>query len=284
MASSVWKGYISFGLVTFPVHLSTAARPQTVHFHMLHGKDLSRIKEVWYCGQEDKPVAKDEIVKGYEVEKGRYVVVEDAELKKIAPPTSNAVEILQFVRKDEVDPLFFEKSYYVVPEEGAEKPYQLLTRAMKEAEYLAVGKVAMHGREHIVLIRPAGDSMVLHTMYFENELNKGHEAHVTAQTKANANEMKLARQLIETLAGPFEPGRFDDEYRKNIEHLIEQKEKGRKVTAIKQPKRAPVLDIVQALQQSLKQSAAKQTPAKAKGNPAKGATAKRSPKRKSTAA
>src|SRR3954447_16548534 len=185
MPSSVWKGYISFGLVTFPVHLSTAARPQTIHFHMLHSKDLSRIKEVWYCAEEDKPVQREEIVKGYEVEKGQYVVVEEAELKRIAPPTSNAVDILQFVRASEVDAIYLEKSYYVVPESGAEKPYQLLATAMRESKYYAVGKVAMHGREHIVLIRPAEEGLVLHTMYFQNELNQAHQMHAPAKAKAS---------------------------------------------------------------------------------------------------
>lgn len=277
MPSSVWKGYISFGLVTFPVHLSTAARPQTIHFHMLHSKDLSRIKEVWYCAEEDKPVSREDIVKGYEVEKGQYVVVEDAELKRIAPPTSNAVDILQFVRGSEVDPIYLEKSYYVVPESGAEKPYQLLAGAMNEAKYYALGKVAMHGREHIVLIRPTGEGLVLHTMYFQNELNKVHQATPPAKSKTASNEMKLAKQLIDTLAAPFKPDQFEDDYRKNIEHLLAQKQKGQKITAVKQPKRAPVVDIMQALQQSLKQSAGKRTAAK----PAAG---KRAARRKTAAA
>jgi DNA end-binding protein Ku len=244
---------------------------------MLHNKDLSRIKEVWYCAEEDKPVSRDEIVKGYEVEKGNYVVVDQAELKRIAPPTSNAVDILQFVRESEVDPIYLEKSYYVVPESGAEKPYQLLAGAMKESKYYALGKVAMHGREHVVLIRPAEEGLVLHTMYFQNELNQAHQVHEPAKSKGSANEMKLAKQLIDTLAAPFKPEEFDDEYRKNIEHLIEQKQKGQKISVVKQPKRAPVVDIVQALQQSLKQSAAKRTTAKP-------ATAKRAMKRRTTAA
>jgi DNA end-binding protein Ku len=244
---------------------------------MLHKKDLSRIKEVWYCAEEDKPVSRDEIVKGYEVEKGSYVVVDDADLKRIAPPTSTAVEILQFVRGGEVDPIYLEKSYYVVAEAGAEKPYQLLSAAMNEVKYCALGKVAMHGREHIVLIRPTDRGLVLHTMYFENELNKAHQAPANAKSKASPNEMKLAKQLIDTLAAPFKPGEFEDEYRKNIEHLLEQKQKGQKISAVKQPKRAPVVDIAKALQESLKQSAAKRTTAKP-------AAAKRAVKRRTSAA
>src|ERR1700687_5326763 len=117
MPAIVWKGFITFGLVSFPVRLFAAARPESVHFHMLHKKDLSRIKEVWYCAEENKPIERSEIVKGYEVSKGDYVVVEDEELKKIAPPTASTMEIVQFVGSDDVDPIFFQSSYYVAPEE-----------------------------------------------------------------------------------------------------------------------------------------------------------------------
>src|SRR6478672_11385893 len=125
MPAVVWKGYITFGLVSFPVRLYSAARPEAVHFHMLHAKDLSRVKEVWYCAEEDKPIDRSEIVKGYEIEKGEYVVVEAEELKKIAPPTATTMEILQFVANDAVDPIYFESSYYVAPEDKNAKPYTL---------------------------------------------------------------------------------------------------------------------------------------------------------------
>src|SRR5579872_4461858 len=121
MAATVWKGYISFGLVSFPVRLFSAARPETVHFHMLHKKDLSRVKEVWYCAEEDERIDRSDMVKGYETGKGEYVVVEDEELKKIAPPTASTMEILQFVGRDDVDPIYFESSYYVAPEEKISK-------------------------------------------------------------------------------------------------------------------------------------------------------------------
>src|SRR6478609_5430441 len=123
MPAIVWKGYITFGLVSFPVRLHSAARPEAVHFHMLHNKDLSRVKEVWYCAEEDKPVQRDQIVKGYEFEKGQYVVVEPEDLEKIAPPTARVMEILQFVRAGEVDPILFDKSYYVESDQTVSKPY-----------------------------------------------------------------------------------------------------------------------------------------------------------------
>src|ERR1700677_994811 len=129
MAATVWKGFISFGLVSFPVRLFSAARGETVHFHMLHKKDLSRVKEVWYCAAENKPIERSEIVKGYETNKHEYVVVDDEDLKKIAPSTATTMEIQQFVKTNDVDPIFFETSYYMIPEEKVSKPYALLVAA-----------------------------------------------------------------------------------------------------------------------------------------------------------
>ena len=156
MPATVWKGFISFGLVSFPVRLFSAARAETVHFHMLHKKDLSRVKEVWYCAEENKPIDRSDIVKGYETSKNKYVVVEDDELKKIAPTTATTMDILQFVGNDEVDPIFFESSYYVAAEDSTAKPYVLFMAALSDTKQDAIAKIAMHKREHIVLIRPSG--------------------------------------------------------------------------------------------------------------------------------
>src|SRR5882762_1326994 len=133
MPATVWKGSLGFGLVSFPIRLFAAARPESIHFHMLHNKDESRVKEVWFCAKEDKPIERSEIVKGYEFSKGDYVVVDDEELKKVAPPTASEMAIVQFVRESEVDPIFFESSYYVAPDKGGDKPYGLLLGAMKES-------------------------------------------------------------------------------------------------------------------------------------------------------
>src|SRR3954451_2368030 len=251
MASSVWKGYISFGLVSFPVRLLAAAREETVHFHMLHQKDLSRIKEVWYCAEENKPVQRDQIVKGYEFEKGQYVVIEDEDLKKAAPPTARVMEILQFVRANEVDPILFDKSYYVQPDETVSKPYSLLLRAMGDTKYYAVAKLAMHGREHVVIIRPTRNGMVLHTMYYEDELHKANQPSLPKEEKYTQKEIELAKRLIDTLASPFKLDEYHDTYRDNVLKMIEQKQKGHKVTPIRQPRVAPVMDLMAALQQSL---------------------------------
>ncbi len=268
MPATVWKGFISFGLVSFPVRLMAAARAKPVRFHMLHKKDLSRVKEVLYCAEEDKPVSRDEIVKGTEVEKGEYVVVTDEELKKIAPPTASTMDILQFVKAGDVDPIHFESSYYVAPEGAVSKPYMLLMKAMSEAKHYAVAKIAMHNREHIVIIRPAEQGLVLHTMYFVDELQEKNAPSIP-KAQFSAKELDLAKTLVNKLAGPFKPEQFHNEYRENVERLLEQKQRGEKVTPVKQPRAKAVVNIMEALQQSLKASVAK---------PAKKAAARRSRK------
>lgn len=250
MPATVWKGYLSFGLVSFPVRLFSAARAEAVHFHMLHKKDLSRIKEVWYCAEEDKPIERSEIVKGYEVEKGEYVTVDDEELKKIAPTTATTMEVLQFVANDDVDPLLFESSYYVAAEEKVSKPYTLFMAALTETKHDAIAKVAMHNREHIVLIRPADGGLVLHTLYYEDELHKANKAEAP-KTKFTAKELDMAKNLVQHLTARFKLGEFHDTYRDNVERLIEEKQKGEKITLVKQPRKAPVVDLMEALKKSL---------------------------------
>jgi DNA end-binding protein Ku len=261
MAATVWKGYISFGLVSFPVRLFSAARAETVHFHMLHKKDQSRVREVWYCIEEDKPIDRSDIEKGFEVSKGKYVVVDDEQLKKIAPPTATTMDILQFVDDDEVDPIYFESSYYVAAEDKTAKPYVLFMAALEDSGKNAIAKIAMHNREHIVLIRPSRGGLVLHTLYYPAELHQGNRSEAP-KAKYSARELELARGLINHLKAPFKPSEFKDTYRENVERLIEQKRKGQKVTAVKQPAKAPVIDLMEALKRSLKSAASRPSAAK----------------------
>lgn len=253
MAAYVWKGQISFGLVSFPVKLSAAARPERIHFHMLHSKDLSRVKEVWFCAEEDKPIDRADIVKGYEIGKGDYVVIEDDELKQVAPATASSVDISQFVDAAKVDPIYFESSYYVLPDEKAAKAYFLFVAALKDTGQSAIAKIAMHGREHVVLLRPSEDGLLLHTLYFEDEL---HRARKSAAPKASysAKELQLAKSLVEHLRAPFKPEQFHDTYRDNVKHLIDQKKKGKKITPTEAPRKAPVVDLMEALKRSLTSS------------------------------
>jgi DNA end-binding protein Ku len=255
MAATVWKGFISFGLVSFPVRLFSAARAEAVHFHMLHKKDQSRVKEVWYCAEENKPIERSEIEKGYEVSKGEYVAVEDDELKKIAPPTATTMEILQFVGKDEVDPMYFESSYYVAAEDRTAKPYVLFMAALTDTGQNAIAKIAMHNREHVVLIRPSNGTLVLHTLFYPDELHKANRSEAP-KAKYTSKELELAKSLVNQLTAPFKPREFTDTYRENVVRLIEQKRKGHRITTVKQPRKAPVVDLMEALKRSLKSSSA----------------------------
>lgn len=279
MPATVWKGYLSFGLVSFPIRLFAAARAETVHFHMLHNKDLSRVREVLYCAQEDRPVDRADIVKGYEYEKNKYVVIEQSELQQVAPPTASAMEILQFVRMEEIDPIYLETSYYVAPEDEVSRPYTLLLDAMKATGYDALAKVAMHHKEHIVVLRPTDRGIVLHTMFFADELHEANRQFTPKSEKFDRKEFELAKQLIESLAGPFKPEQYEDQYRKNVEKLIATKRNGKKVVPIRQPKTAPVADLMKALQQSLSQV---QRPAKTSSKASKPVVLKKTARKRTT--
>ena len=276
MAATVWKGYLTFGLVSFPVRLFSAARSEAVHFHMLHKKDLSRVKEVWFCTEEDKPIDRSDIVKGYEVAKGEYVTINDEELKKIAPTTATTMEILQFVATDRVDPLLFESSYYVAPEEKVSKPYALFMAALTETKRDAIAKVAMHNREHVVVIRPAEGGLVLHTLYYADELHKANQAEAP-KTKFSAKELDMAKSLIQHLTGKFNLREFHDTYRENVERLIEEKKKGEKITTVKKPRKPPVIDLMEALRKSLQSRQSSQQPTRA------GTSAKKVPRKRKAA-
>jgi DNA end-binding protein Ku len=263
MAATVWKGYISFGLVSIPVRLYSGARGKTISFHLLHGKDQSRVHEVMYCDAEDKPVERSELIKGYEYKKGQYVVVAAEEIKQVTPRTQSVMEILQFVKGDEIDPVFFESSYYVAPDANGEKPYALLFEAMRQSSYDGLAKVTMHGREHIVILRPAKRGIMLHTMYYADEVRDVPE--VTPHSNlVKDKELQMAKALIEALVGDFEPAKFKDTYRENLEKLIAAKAKGKEIAPAPQPKTAKVVDIMEALRKSLESKSAEEKPAPAK--------------------
>ena len=170
MATTVWRGHLTFGLVSLPVKLFTAARGETVSFNQLHRTDHSRVKQVLYCQTEDKPIERSEIVKGFEYEKGRYVVIDEEDIRKIQPTTAKVMEILEFVKTADVDPVYFESSFYRSPDAAGEKPYALLFDALKRTGYVGVAKVTMHNREHIVILRPGPRGILLHTMYYAHEI------------------------------------------------------------------------------------------------------------------
>jgi DNA end-binding protein Ku len=250
-------------LVSFPIRLFSAARSESVSFNQLHKHDGSRIKQVIFCQAEDKPIPRSEIVKGFEYEKDRYVVVEDEEIKKVAPQTAKVMEILEFVKSDQVDPIYLETSYYMAPDEAGEKPYALLFDALKKTGYAGVAKVAMHNREHIVILRPGKNGVLMHTMYFAHEIRQVDEFR-TDLSLVKEKELALATNLIEALAADFDPAKYKDEYRENLLKMIEAKKQGEEVVATPEPQQAKVVDILEALKASLaaaKKPAASETSA-----------------------
>ena len=200
MAASVWSGYLTFGLISMPVRLFSGARSSGISFHMLHRDDLSRVKQQLYCPVDNKVIGRDEIVKGYEYRKDEYVVVEPDEIKKIEPKTAKTMEILEFVKADDVDPVYFESSYYMMPEEAGRRPYSLLSKALEESEYVAIAKVTMHNREYTVFLRPKEGGLMLHTMYYSDEVREV-EGFGRPDVELKEGEVKIAHQLIEALAG-----------------------------------------------------------------------------------
>ncbi len=251
MASTVWKGHLTFGLVSLPVKLFSAARSETVSFNQLHAPDHSRVKQVLYCQAEDKPVARNELVKGYEYEKDKYVVVSEDDIKKAAPPSSRTMEILEFVKSDQVDPVYYESSYYMAPDEAGEKPYALLFEALRRSGYVGIARIAMHNREHIVILRPGERGILLHTMYYEDEVRKIEEFR-TDTSLVKDKELDLAMTLINSLAAEFEPAKFKDSYRENLMAMIQAKVQGREVVEAPASQHlAPVIDIMEALKASL---------------------------------
>ena len=253
MASSVWKGHLNFGLVAFPVTLSVAARAESISFNQLHKKDGSRIKEVTYCKTENVPIGRDEIVKGYEYEKDRYVVIESEEIKEVAPKTAKVMEVLEFVKAADVDPIYMESSYYLAPNDGGERPYALFFQALRQSGYFGVAKISMHNREHIVILRPGQKGILLHTMYYQDEIRAVNEFGTDLEL-VRPKELELAKSLIESLADKFEPAKYYDTYRENLKKMIEEKVAGHNVVATPEPHIAPVIDIMEALKKSLVQT------------------------------
>jgi DNA end-binding protein Ku len=250
MATTVWKGHLTFGLISIPVRMFAAARGERVSFNQLHKVCHSRLKQPLFCPVCNRNVERSEVVKGYEYDKDQYVLFSDEELDKIEPPSARVMEIIEFVKLDEMDPLYFDSSYYITPEDPGLKAYSLLMKAMQETGYGAIAKITMHQREHIVIIRPGTKTLTLHTMFYSNEIRAA-EAVPTDKIEVKEQEKKLAEQLIESLAGPFQPEKYRDEYSDNVRAMIAAKLQGKEITEAPQPHLAPVIDLMDALKRSL---------------------------------
>ncbi len=235
------------------MRLFSGARGNHIAFHMLHRDDNTRIKQQLWCPHDERVVERSEIVKGFEYRKGEYVIIEPDEIKKIEPKTAKAMEILEFVKAEEVDPVYFESSYYLMPEEAGRKPYALLSRALEETDYVAIAKLTMHNREYTVFLRPYEGGLMLHTMYYKEEVRKV-ESFGRPDVELKEAEVKIAHQLIDALAGKFEPEKYHDSFEENLKTLIKARLEGDEVSSLEKPRKpAPVVDLMAALKESLAQ-------------------------------
>jgi len=289
---SLGSGTISFGLVSIPVRLYTAASSGNVAFNQLHAVCGSRIKQQTFCPKCNKTVERAELTRGYEFAKDQYVRVSDEELKALEGEASKMIDIAEFVPLEQVDPIYFEKTYYLGPDKGGEKPYRLLADAMEQAGQVALAKYVMRGKESLVLIRPAQNGLMLHTMYFADEVRSFGEIDKGESAKIREGEMDLALQLINGLATEtFSPDRYTDEYRHRVLEMINKKAEGQEIT-IAEPAapRAQVIDLMEALKESLakrglsaEDADAKKPPAKTGSAPAAKAKAADAPKKRAQA-
>jgi DNA end-binding protein Ku len=252
MAASVWKGAISFGLVSVPIKLFAAARYSHISFHEVHRECGHRVQQQLYCPYDKRAVSRDDIVMGYEVDEDKMVIVDRDELKKLQPASSSSMQILQFVKLSDVDPIFFETSYFSVPEEAGRRGYTLLLETMEEMKLAALAQVTMHQRERTVILRPYRGGLTLHTLYYPNEIHDVADYGKNNATNLKKPEIALAEQFAKALVAPFRSEKYHDEYQERVKKLIESKEKG---TAAPKPEKAarlaPVVDLMTALKQSI---------------------------------
>jgi DNA end-binding protein Ku len=261
MAAAAWKGFISFGLITIPVRLYAAARRSRFELHQLHRKCHTRLRQPLFCPACNRPVDRSEVVKGFEYEDGKYALIEPEEIKRIEPQSARSMDVLAFVKNSEIDPLFFDSSYFLVPEEHGRKAYQLLLKALEDKKRVAIAKITMHQREYTAFIRPYDRGLALHTMYYANEVREAPGYGKTEGVKLNPKEVKLAEQLVENLSEDFRIQKYHDEFQERLHALIEAKRKGHETAAVApQPHRAPVIDIMTALKKSLERAGGTQKP------------------------
>lgn len=256
MASTVWKGYVSFGLISVPIRLFVAAREEHVSFNQIHKECGTRVKQQLYCPTDQRVVERSELAKGYAVDKDTYVLVSEEELKTLEAESSESMEIQQFVKLDDVDPIYYQTSYYTVPEDPGRKAYALILQGMEQLKLGAIAKITLHQREQIVMIRPYHNGLVLHTLYYPAEVRAIAEYGRDGEDlKLQKAEVDLAEQFMKQLTAKFDPSQYKDEYQTRVEELIEQKEAGMVAKADKQPKKrlAPVINLMDALRKSMEQ-------------------------------
>jgi DNA end-binding protein Ku len=260
---SIWKGSISFGLVNIPVQMYSASKEKEFSFVMLHKKDLSQIKYARICKLEDKEVPWSEIVKGYEVAKGDFVVLEDSDFEKADIKKSKTIEIIQFIGEDEIDSIYFVKPYFLEPDKNAGKTYSLLRDALKKSKKVGLAKYVIKNREHLAILKVFEDMLVLNEVRFQNELVIPQDLKIPPSSKQIVKEMDIAMQLVDQLTMPFDPTKYKDTYSDELRKIIKQKAKGKPIHPKSEaPSSTKVQDIMSLLKASLEKP--KKTKSKSK--------------------
>ena len=254
MAHAIWTGSINFGLVTIPVKLQTAIRTNDLRFNFLHKKDEGRINNVRRCSIDGEEVSYDEIVRGYEYEKGQYVILSDFD--RVNPEATQSVDIVQFVELSEINPMYFDKPYYLEPEKRGRHAYALLREALKAANKVGIARVVIRSREHLAALKPNGDALVLELMHFADEIVDQSSLDFPEREKPHENEMKVAKMLIDTMSEPFDAEAFHDKYREELLAMIEARAAGKEAPKAKAPVRSHdnVVNLMDVLQKSLEES------------------------------
>jgi DNA end-binding protein Ku len=276
----MWKGAISFGLVTIPVAVYPATEERTLRFNQLHDEDGGRIRYKRVCEKDGDEVTFEHIVKGYEVEKDRYVVLTDDDFDAVPLASSRAIDIVQFVDIDEIDPVMFKKSYYLVPEETGAKAYSLLREAMKEDDRVGIAKVSFRDKEHIAALRFKDDAFVLETMYWPDEIRDADFGDVDVHQDVRDQELTMARQLIDSLTSEWDPDAFSDAYREALLEIVEAKLNGQEIEIVEAEPAAKVVDLMEALKASVAAASKEAEPAPKKKTAAKKPAAKKPAARK----
>jgi len=282
---AIWKGTISFGLVNIPIAVGIAAQRSDPRFRTLDRETNQPIKQQIFSPARNEEISREDTVKGYEVSKGSYVVITDEELDSVAVERRRTIDILAFIDESEVDPVYYDRTYYLEPQDGAEKPYALLLEAMKETGKVAVGKIVLSSREHLALLRPAGDALVIELLFYPEDVRPKDEIEESVRgTKVTKQEREMAMQLVESLSRDFDPSEYENEHKRDVMALIEKKVAGEEIAVAEEaPEPAPVPDLMSALKASLDEAKTDKRAGAKDGKPARkkpAAKKKPAPKRK----
>jgi DNA end-binding protein Ku len=289
---TIWNGSISFGLVNIPIGLALATQRNDVAFRTLHRECGTPIKQKRWCPHHEREVEPEELVKGWEVAKGEFVIVEESDLEAVALTRSQSIDILRFVKLADVDPVYFDRTYYLAPAsaDAARRPYVLLLRAMQETGMAAVGKFVLWGKENLCLIRAQGETLAMETLFFADDVrNKGEIEEAVEATEVRKAELQLAEQVIESLVGEWKPEDFENEYRRDLKAMLDAKLAGEQIARPEPIAETPVIDLMEALRRSVADAqdkkggagASKKTKAATKSNGSSGGSRRKAPARKS---